>query len=210
MNENRFVSERTHTRVKFQALRTSCELSCLTPQSPAAQTIDTTGGTPSYVPNRAATPTVIYPDVRGLDPDNIFHHGPANQYLGVINWYVNGEPIEDVWTVDTDYNIDTSETDMRGALTVRKNLPVGGDVVLTFHGEFLDWRTGIAYTADSAQGFALTTTEKGADKYGCSVDKPLVTYDPLYDNLLLYDYKVGRGITVTGNRSDYIDGHAFE
>ena len=118
MNENRFVSERTHTRVKFQPLRTSCELECLTPQSPAAQTVDVTGSSPSYVPNRAATPTVIYPDVRGLDPDGIFHHGPANQYLGVVQWYVNNEPIEDVWTENTDYVINTSETDMRGALTV--------------------------------------------------------------------------------------------
>lgn len=210
MNENRFISQRTHTRVKFQPLTTTCELSCLTPASPAAQTVDTTSGSPSYEPNRTLTPTAIYPFVRAMDPDNVFHHGPANQYLATIQWYVNNVPIEEVWTVDTDYTIDTSDSDVRGTLYVKKNLAAGNDVVLTFRGTFLDWRTGIVYNAESSNEIALTTTEKTDDHYGCSVDKALITYDPLYDDLLRYDYMVGRGIPVSGTRDSHKDGHSFE
>jgi hypothetical protein len=209
MNENTFISRRTHTRVKFEPLITGCQLSCISPDSTAAQTADTSGASPSYVPNRLLTPTVIYPYVRAIDPDNIFRHGPANEYLGTIQWFVNGEPIADVWTVDTDYTIDTSTSDSRGTLSVNKNLPVGSEVVLTFKGEFLDWRTGAVYAVESDE-MALTTVNKGEDKIDCSVDKPLITWDALYDDLLLYDYKVARGISVQSTRDSYKNGYSFE
>lgn len=57
---------------------------------------------------------------------------------------------------------------------------------------------------------ALTCTDKGADVYSCSVDKPGIEYDPLFDDLLLYDYNVARGITVQGSRSDYVTGKCYE
>ena len=44
----------------------------------------------------------------------------------------------------------------------------------------------------------------------CHIDKPLVEYDPLFDDLLLYDYKVARGIPVNGSRADYINGKSYE
>ena len=123
MNENTFASQRTHTRVKFEPLTTSCHLVCLTPMSPAAQSVNTLGSTPTYEPDRSLTPTVIFPDVRAIDPDNIFHHGPANAYLSLdtIEWLVDEEPIADKWTVGTDYEIDTSASDTRGSLRVKKN-----------------------------------------------------------------------------------------
>ena len=110
MNENTFASRRTHTRVKFSPLTVSCQLVCVTPQSPAAQTVNTLQSPPQYEPNRALSPTAIFPDVRAVDPDNIFPHGPANKYLsldvGGIAWYVNEQPIADVWEPDVDFTID--------------------------------------------------------------------------------------------------------
>ena len=211
MNENSFSSQRTHTRVKFEPLTTHCQLVCLTPMSPCTQSITTLNGSPAYEPNRALTPTIILPEVRANDPDNIFHHGAANAYLslGTMQWYVNEVPIEDVWTVNTDYEIDVTETDVRGALKVKKNLAASDKAVLHFKAKFLDWRTGIAYEVDS-DDIALTCTDKGADVYSCSVDKPCIEYDPLFDDLLLYDYKVARGITVQGSRSDYVTGKCYE
>ena len=214
MNENTFASRRTHTRVKFSPLTVSCQLVCLTPQSPAAQTVNTLITPPQYEPDRAASPTAIFPDVRAVDPDNIFPHGPANKYLSLeeIKWYVNEKPIAEVWGKegdDYDYTIDKSDTDTRGTLIVKKNLPASDKAVLHFTGQFLDWRTGIAYTVES-DDLALTCTDKGADAVQCYVDKPSIIYDPLFDNLLLYEYKAARGLTVSGNRDDAKDGKSYE
>lgn len=211
MNENTFASQRTHTRVKFEPLTTSCHLVCLTPMSPCAQSVNTLGTTPTYEPDRSLTPTIIFPDVRANDPDNIFHRGPANVYLSLdtIEWYVDEEPIADKWMKDVDYVIDTSESDTRGSLMVMKNLPASANAVLHFKAQFLDWRTGLAYSVES-DDMALSCTDKGADTLSCSVDKPSIVYDPLFDNLLLYDYKVARGISVQGTRADYIDGKCYE
>lgn len=213
MNENTFSSQRTHTRVKFEPLTTSCHLACLTPLSPAAQTVNAYGATPEYEPDRSVTPTVIFPDVRAMDVDNVFQHGAANQYLSVSTgdmvWTVNGEPIADVWTAGTDYEIDVTATDTRGSLKVYKNLPASEKAVLRFTGKFLDWRTGIVYNVESDE-LALTCTDKGQDALACSVDKPNIVYDPLYDDLLLYEYKVARGISVQGTRADYITGKCYE
>lgn len=210
MSENTFASRRTHTRVKFEPLRTSCQLVCLTPMSPAAQSANTFLQTPQYEPDRSLTPTVIFPDVRAIDPNNIFPHGAANKYLALqsIAWTVNEKPIAEVWT-ETDYAIDTTDTDTRGALTIMKNLPAGSKAVLHFKGAFLDWRTGIAYTVES-DDLALTCTDKGVDAVQCHVDKPVIVYDPLFDNLLLYEYKWARGLPVTGSREDYRDGKSYE
>ena len=214
MNENTFSSQRTHTRVKFEPLTTSCELVCLTPLSPAAQTINSLSTPVEYEPDRSATPTVIYPEVRASDPDNVFQHGAVNQYLSIstgdMQWTVDGEPIEDVWTVGTDYEIDVTATDTRGSLRVKKNLPASSKAVLRFTGKFLDWRTGIVYNVESSNEIALSCTDKGEDALGCSVDKPNIVYDPLYDDLLLYEYKEARGITVQGTRADYITGKCYE
>ena len=214
MNENTFASRRTHTRVKFSPLTVSCQLVCLTPQSPAAQTVNTLITPPQYEPDRAASPTAIFPDVRAVDPDNIFPHGPANRYLSLeeIKWFVNEKPIAEVWGQEGDeydYVIDRNDTDTRGTLLVKKNLPASDKAVLHFKGQFLDWRTGLVYQVES-DDLALTCTDKGADAVQCYVDKPSIVYDPLFDNLLLYEYKAARGLTVIGSRDDYKDGKCYE
>lgn len=211
MNENVFKSQRTHTRVKFTPLTTSCQLVCLTPQSPTTQSINTTSGAPQYEPDRSLSPTVIFPDIRANDPDNVFGAGAANAHISLdtIQWLVDEKPIAEVWTEGTDYEIVKTATDTRGSLKIYKNLAASAKAVLRFKGAFVDWRTNIIYNVVS-DDIALTCTDKGADVIGCSVDKPLINYDPLFDDLLIYDYKVARGITVQGNRADYITGKCYE
>lgn len=211
MNENRFASQRTHTRVKFRPLSTSCQLACITPMSPCTQSVNTLGETPEYEPDRSLTPTVLFPDVRANDPDGIFTHGPANAHLSLdtIEWLVDDKPIAEQWTKGTDYEIDTTESDLRGALKVKKNLLATEKAVLRFKAKFLDWRTGVAYYVES-NDMSLTCTDNGADNIVCSVDKPTFTYDPILDGLLLYDYKKARGIEVHGTRDSYVDGKCYE
>ena len=211
MNKNTFQSQRNHTRVKFEPLTVSCSLVCLTPQSPTTQSINTTLTPIEYEPDRTVSPTVIFPDVRANDIDNVFKHGSANEYLSLdtLKWQVDGKDIEKVWTVGTDYEIVTDASDTRGALRVKKNLSVNEKSVLRFFGEFIDWRTGIVYKVESDE-MALTCTDKGENVIQCHVDKPIIEYDPLFDDLLLYDYKVANNITVQGSRESYNNGKSFE
>lgn len=199
MNENKFISSRSHVRVKFTPLTTKCQLVCLTPMSPCTQVSNTTISPIQYEPDRTLTPTVIFPDVRANDVDGVFPHGSANEYLSLdsIEWLVDDEPISDKWS-SADYSINTSDSDLRGALTVKKNIAPSEKYVLRFRGEFYDWRTGVIYQVES-DAISLTCTDKGESRWSCSVDKPLVCYDPVYDPLLLYDFKVARGLAA-GNK----------
>ena len=196
--------------MKFEPLNVSCSLVCLTPQSPMAQVINTTLSPIEYEPDRSVSPTLILPEVRVIDLDNVFQHGAANQYLTLDNldWTVDGKPISSVWEKG-DYEIIKTDDDTRGALKVFKNLSANEKAVLHFKGKFLDWRTGIILDVESGDE-ALICTDKGENIIQCHIDKPVVEYDPLFDDLLLYDYKVARGITVQGSRTDYINGKSFE
>lgn len=211
MNENTFQSQRGHTRVKFEPLNVSCSLVCLTPQSPMAQVINTTLSPIEYEPDRSVTPTLVLPEVRAIDLDNVFQHGAVNQYLTLdsLEWTVDGKSINSVWTEGVDYEIIKAEDDTRGALKVFKNLGANEKAVLHFKGKFLDWRTGIILDVESGDE-ALICTDKGENIMQCHIDKPVVEYDPLFDDLLLYDYKKAREIPVQGSRADYINGKSFE
>lgn len=197
--------------MKFEPLNVSCSLVCLTPQSPMAQVINTTLSPIEYEPDRSVSPTLVLPDVRAIDLDNVFQHGAVNQYLTLdsLEWTVDGKSINSVWTEGVDYDIIKTEDDTRGALKVFKNLGANEKAVLHFKGKFLDWRTGIILDVESGDE-ALICTDKGENIIQCHIDKPVVEYDPLFDDLLLYDYKKAREITVQGSRADYINGKSFE
>ena len=211
MNENIFQSKRGHTRVKFEPLNVSCSLVCLTPQSPMAQVINTTLSPIEYEPDRSDTPTLVLPEVRAIDLDNVFQHGAVNQYLTLdsLEWTVDGKSINSVWTEGVDYEIIKTEDDTRGALKVFKNLGANEKAVLHFKGKFFDWRTGIIIDVESGDE-ALICTDKGENIMQCHIDKPVIEYYPLFDDLLLYDYKKAREISVYGSRADYINGKSFE
>ena len=211
MSVNTFQSKRGHTRVKFEPLNVSCSLVCLTPQSPMAQVINTTLSPIEYEPDRSDTPTLVLPEVRAIDLDNVFQHGAVNQYLTLdsLEWTVDGKSINSVWTEGVDYEIIKTEDDTRGALKVFKNLGANEKAVLHFKGKFFDWRTGIILDVESGDE-ALICTDKGENIMQCHIDKPVIEYDPLFDDLLLYDYKKAREISVYGSRADYINGKSFE
>ena len=211
MSENTFQSQRGHTRVKFEPLNVSCSLVCLTPQSPMAQVINTTLSPIEYEPDRSVTPTLVLPEVRAIDLDNVFQRGAVNQYLTLdsLDWTVDGKSINSVWREGVDYEIIKTDDDTRGALKVFKNLGANEKAVLHFKGKFFDWRTGIILDVESGDE-ALICTDKGENIMQCHIDKPVIEYDPLFDDLLLYDYKKAREISVYGSRADYINGKSFE
>lgn len=211
MNDNKFISQRNHTRIKFEPLTVGCELVCITPDTPATQTINTTVSPVEYEPNRQMSPTVILPDVRAIDRDKIFTNGSVNKYLSLdsLNWYVDDKPIATVWKLGTDYDIISDETDLRGALRIYKNFPASAKAVIHFKGVFNDWRTGQNYNVTSNY-LALSCTAKGDDVIKCFADRSNIEYDPVQDTLLLFDYLVGLGEESSSNKSKYVGAKTYE
>lgn len=204
-----FQSQRKHTRLDFSPLVISCSLVCITPDSPTAQAANTALG--QYEPDRKITPTIIRPEVRVNDPDGIYTSGINNLNLASDQheWFINSKPIATVWKVGVDYDIIKDNTDDNGSLKVKKNLVPGEVAELRYRGKFYDFRTGTNNNV-SGSGIVLTTTDKGSNKIDCSVDCELLTYDPLKDELLFYEYLVAEGIEQEGQRDKFVNGKSYE
>lgn len=204
-----FQSERKHTRIDFSPLVITCELVCVTPDSPTTQTANVSLG--QYEPDRSVTPTIIRPQTTVYDPDKIYTSGVNNLNLASDQheWFVNGTPIADVWKEGTDYTIIKDGSDDNGSLKIMKNLIPGEVATLAYQGMFNDFRTGTNYVV-SASGMALSTTDKGVSQLDCSVDCGQLAYDPLKDELSLYEYLVAEGIEADGNRDKFVNGKSYE
>lgn len=204
-----FQSQRKHTRLDFSPLVISCSLVCVTPDSPTVQAANTALG--QYEPDRKITPTIIRPEVRVNDPDGIYTSGINNLNLASDQheWFINSKPIATVWKVGVDYDIIKDNTDDNGSLKVKKNLVPGEVAELRYRGKFYDFRTGTNNNV-SGSGIVLTTTDKGSNKIDCSVDCELLTYDPLKDELLFYEFLVAEGIEQEGQRDKFVNGKSYE
>lgn len=204
-----FQSERKHTRLDFSPLVITCELVCVTADSPTAQTANT--ALKQYEPDRSVTPTIIRPQTTVNDPDGIYTSGINNHNLASDQhaWFVNGTPIAKVWKEGTDYTIIKDTSEDNGSLKVMRNIIPGEVATLAYQGMFNDFRTGTNYVVD-ASGMALTTTDKGGNKISCSVDCEQLVYDPLKDELSLYEYLVADGIEKAGQRDKFVNGKSYE
>jgi len=204
-----FQSERKHTRLDFSPLQTTCELVCITADSPTAQTANTALG--QYEPDRSVSPTIIRPQTTVNDPDGIYTSGINNHNLASDQhaWFVNGTPIAKVWKEGTDYTIIKDTSEDNGSLKVMRNIIPGEVATLSYQGMLNDFRTGTNYVVE-ASGMALTTTDKGGNKIDCSVDCEQLAYDPLKDELALYEYLVAEGIEKAGQRDKFVGGKSYE
>ncbi len=204
-----YNSERKHTRIDFSPLMLTCHLACMTPDSPAAQTANSLIN--EYEPDRSVSPTIIRPEVTVNDPDGVYTSGVNNRNLASDkhSWTVNGVAIATAWKEGTDYSIIKDATADNGSLKIMKNLSPDESAALKYEGVFNDFRTGTNYVV-SADGMVLTTTDKGENKWSCSVDCEELTYDPLKDNLLLYEYLVANGQATAGQSANYKDGKCYE
>lgn len=204
-----FKSERKHTRLDFSPLKTTCELVCITADSPTAQTANTALG--QYEPDRSVSPTIVRPQTTVTDPDGIYQSGINNHNLASDQhtWFVNGTPIAKVWKEGTDYTIIKDSSDDNGSLKIMRNIVPGEVATLAYQGTFNDFRTGTNYVVNGS-GMALTTTDKGGNKMACSVDCEQLAYDPLKDELALYEYLVAEGIEKAGQRDKFVNGKSYE
>ena len=154
-----FQSERKHTRLDFSPLAITCELVCITADSPTAQTANTALN--QFEPDRGITPTIIRPQTTVNDPDGIYTSGINNHNLASDQheWFVNGTPIAKAWKQGTDYDIIKDATEDNGSLKIMRNIIPGEVATLSYRGKFNDFRTGTNYNVE-ASGMARSPDRK--------------------------------------------------
>jgi hypothetical protein len=170
----------------------------ITPSSAVVQAYD--GDTGLYEPDRLLAPTMLYPRVTADAKDGTFSGGIVNARLSDIVWLADGVDV----TTLSGYSVDDSESDTRGTLTIKKNLPSGKTVKLVFSGKLTDSRTEQVYSLRSSEVILSTTTKTG-DKWSISFDgDAIITYDPIADEYLdeVYMHDHGTLDKVTAQPTD--------
>lgn len=116
----------------------------------------------TYDPDRGLVPLEILFTVRATDPKSVIAPGIINSKLTDIRWYENiVDDAHNILDSNTAYIIDRNgTTDSRGKLTVRKNTPLDG-VVLIFTAKYTDPRNGkvVNVTASLSLGVTISTDE---------------------------------------------------
>lgn len=200
------IESKKRIRREYQPLVTAISLKVLTPASPAGQVYDPAQN--EYNPDRSITPLNILPQVFADAADGSWTDHIANRLLASMKWFVNGVDIATLPAWTGVYSIETTG-DLRGTITILRNIPVEEKVELHFEAVIPDMRIGINIPVKT-ETILLSTIDKAKDTYQLSIgDDPVVKYNPFYDRLLMYDYKLSHGMDA-GQRSDAIDGNAYE
>ena len=175
-----------NTRLDFEPLNISCSIECTTPFSPLVQVSNALLN--EYEPDRSVSPCIIRPYVMVKDKDGIFPDGNANARLSsqTIKWLFNGVDIKDIPEFTGKYEIITADNELKGSLKIFRNTPVTETWIISFEAQFEDWRRPKIETVQSNR-LSMSTTDLGEDLYRISVDAPHIVYNPVLDNLLLYD-----------------------
>lgn len=186
------ISNKSRIRKDFAPLTVAVSIKCTTPASPTTQTYNSENL--EYEPDRGLTPTVLLPVVAAIAADGTWNTPSANTALADMKWYVNGVDISTLTSWSGKYSIDTSDSETRGAITIKRNIAAGELAELHFSANIVDSRLGVLIPIVTDK-ILLSTAEKSGDTYSISIDdSAILQYDPLKDNLLLYDYKVAHGV----------------
>lgn len=135
----------------------------------------------TYDPDRGLVPLEILFTVRATDPRKV-NPGIINSKLTAVKWYENVvDEAHNITDSNTAYVIDrTGNTDSRGKLTMKKNTPLEG-VVLIFTARYTDPRSGKVINVNATISLGVTV----------STDEPL---------RVKVDYPYGQVVDPTENR----------
>jgi len=193
-------------RRDYQPLTTAASLKILTPASPANQVYDPVAN--EYNPDRGITPLTILPQVFADAQDGSWTDHIANRLLASMKWYVNNVDITTLPAWNGLYSINETG-DQRGSITILRNTPVEEKTEFHFEAVIPDNRLGMNIPIKT-ESILLSTVDKSEDTYELSIgDDPVIKYNPFYDRLLMYDYKLANGMSV-GTRTESIDSNAYE
>ena len=140
----------------------------------------------TYDPDRGLVPLEILFTVRATDPKKVINPGIINKNLTDIKWYENVvDEAHNIADSNTAYVIDRNgNSDSRGKLTVKKNTPLEG-VVLIFTARYTDPRSGKVINVNATISLGVTV----------STDEPL---------RVKVDYPYGQVVDPTENR-DFVE-----
>lgn len=135
----------------------------------------------TYDPDRGLVPLEILFTVRATDPKKV-NSGVINSKLTNVKWYENVvDEAHNITDSNTAYVIDRNgNTDSRGKITVKKNTPLEG-VVLIFTAKYTDPRSGKVINVNATISLGVTV----------STDEPL---------RVKVDYPYGQVVDPTENR----------
>lgn len=136
----------------------------------------------TYDPDRGLVPLEILFTVRATDPRKVINPGVINSKLTNVKWYENVvDEAHNIADSNTAYVIDRNgNTDSRGKITVKKNTPLEG-VVLIFTARYTDPRGGKVINVNATISLGVTV----------STDEPL---------RVKVDYPYGQVVDPTENR----------
>lgn len=193
------MENKIRIRREFAPLNISATLYCYSDAtSPATQAYDAISN--SFVPDRGLTPCIIRPNILIGASDMTWTNQNTNHLLSSesIKWYANGVEINTSnasWMSGATplFSIDRVSEDMRGSLTIYKNLTSSEKFILHMEATFNDPRRGenISFRTDD---ILLTTFDKGKDLWSLSIEQNNIIYNPFEDELLEYDYKLSHGL----------------
>ena len=209
------LSNKKRIRIDYAPLDIAVSVECVTPNSPLTQVYNAGNG--EWEPDREITPTVIRPVIIASAKDGSWKDRFANSLLTEMKWYAGKSLItaSKDWSGQTSageslYRIDESGGNMRGSLTIRKN--VSAEVYnLHFEGVITDPRLGVNIPIRT-DDVILRSTDKSEDAYSVSIgDSQVIQYNPFKDKLHLYDYKVTHGLIKASDaeKSKATDGNAY-
>lgn len=140
----------------------------------------------TYDPDRGLVPLEILFTVRATDTKRVIDPGVINSKLTDIKWYENVvDEAHNITDGNTAYVIDRNgNSDSRGKLTVKKNTPLEG-VVLIFTAKYTDPRDGKVVNVNATISLGVTV----------STDEPL---------RVKVDYPYGQVVDPTENR-DFVE-----
>lgn len=193
-------SNKKRIRVDYAPLNVAVSIQCTTPTRPALQVFNSRNVQSQYEPDREVNPSQFWPEVIANAADGSWHNQYANVLLTEMHWYVNDVEISQHpdWqgnngAGDAKYEIDTSSTNYRGAITIRQNVSPDKQYSLRFEGVIADTRLGTLIPIKT-DAIILSTEDVSEDGFSISIgEDQIIQYNPFKDKLHLYDYKVAHG-----------------
>lgn len=193
-------SNKKRIRVDYAPLNLAVSVECLTPDYPAMQVYNSANG--EYEPDRTVNHSVFWPMIMANANDGSWHNQYANAILTNMKWYVDGVDITTLQDWANLYEIDNTDSNYRGAITIKRNVLPSQQFSLHFEGEITDPRLGTVMTIVSDE-IILSTQDVSEDSYSLSIgDDQIIQYNPFKDKLHLYDYKVAHGLITASSAAE--------
>lgn len=121
--------------------------------------------TGEHTPDWRFTPIRVVPVITVTDPEGLIANGVHNIDTPIANmrWLYDDSGVNVLQGVSTaDMSMDTSATDLRGALNIRRNFPVG--TLLRFEYEFTTSAAGVLRTARHSATIAIKVNQMADDQ----------------------------------------------